>query len=64
MPAQSEAQRAAAGMALRYKRGQLTKSKAGPTVKKMAKMSEASLRDFARKSKHHAKPMRYHKTKV
>jgi hypothetical protein len=62
MPATSEAQRKAAGMALAYKRGQLTKPPGG-AVKQMAKMSTESLRDFARKPKkeHHKTPMRYHK---
>ena len=64
MPAESTAQRRAAGMALAMKRGQLTKPphKGGP-VQKMAKsMSESQLRDFAKKPKkkpgHHGTPMR------
>ncbi len=62
MPAESEAQRSAAGMALRLKRGELTESKAGPVVKQMAKMKESSLRDFAKKPKgHHGSPFRHHR---
>lgn len=60
MPATSEAQRRLMAMALRHKRGEL--SKPSVAVKKVAKgMSEGQLRDFAVKSRHHAKPFRYHK---
>ena len=55
MPAESTAQRQLAGMALRYKRGGLTKP--STQVKRMAKMTASQLGDFARKPK----GMRYHK---
>ena len=62
MPAQSEAQRKLMGMALRYKRGELSRPSA--EVKKVAgSMKESQLHDFAKKPGHHATPMRYHKPK-
>jgi hypothetical protein len=51
MPEESERQRKAAGAALSAKRGgRTTRSLLGP-AKQMVKMSEAQLRDFARKPK-------------
>ena len=63
MPATSEKQRKAAGVALAYKRGTLT-TPLGGAAKQMAKMPTESLRDFARKPKkggHHSVPLRAHK---
>ena len=47
MPAKSEAQRRAAGMALSIKRGKTPKSKAKGAVKSMLDMSEKELKKFA-----------------
>lgn len=59
MPAVSEKQRRAMGMALALKRGEL-KTPAGPAVQSMAKMTETQLKDFARTpDPHHRHPMRY-----
>jgi hypothetical protein len=51
MPATSEAQRRAAGAALAIKRGEAPKQKARGAVKSMLSMSEAELRDYAKKPK-------------
>ncbi len=63
MPAESSSQRRAAGMALAYSRGQLTKPprKHGAVMQMAKSMSQEQLRDFAKKPKHHSTPMRYHK---
>ena len=50
MPAQSEAQRRAASMALAAKHGKLGQ-KARGAVKSMMRMSDESLREFATKKK-------------
>lgn len=51
------------GMALRLKRGSLTKP--STEVKKVAKsMSASKIRDFAKKPGIHSKPIRYHNRSV
>jgi hypothetical protein len=49
MPATSEPQRRAAALALAKKHGQAKDVKAGAAVKSMMSMSDADLRDFAKK---------------
>ena len=61
MPAQSEAQRRAAGMALAYQRGKSTTTP-GPAVKHMAEMKPEQLRDFAKKPIRRS--MRYHRRRT
>lgn len=51
MPAQSEKQRKAAGMALAAIRGKVPRRKLTGAAKSMAEMHEAVLKDFARKPK-------------
>lgn len=51
MPAESEAQRKAAGAALAVRRGQAPKSSLRGASKAMLKMSESQLRDYARKGR-------------
>jgi hypothetical protein len=51
MPAKSEKQQRAMGMALSIKRGKTSRSRAKGTVKKLLKMSQGDLEDFARKPK-------------
>ena len=51
MPAKSERQRKAMGVALAAKRGKMPKNKLKGPAKKMVKMSEEDLRDFAKKHK-------------
>lgn len=56
MPAKSENQQQLAGMALAYKRGELSEGEASESVKNMAKnMTEEQLRDYA-KTKHKGLP--------
>jgi len=51
MPATSEAQRRAAGVALSIKRGQTPRSYSPEAARMADSMSEKQLRDFARKKK-------------
>lgn len=52
MPSRSEKQRRAAGTALAAMRGDMPRSKLKGAALSMAQMTEAQLRDFAKKRKH------------